>query len=292
MARIEFKVISIILITIASPVYSAFENVDCGARSLGMGSAFVSIADGASSIFNNPAGIMRSSQTEIGMSYMELYELVSYSSLSYIQKIKNNGIGIGIISSDDKDGVYQEAEIMLTYSRQIAPNFNLGTNFRYLSSYAYLDNVKLGSGKGFAVDLGSQFLLQDKGLSFGLALHSPIGIVFYDRKSLLGYNEKRYYQMTDFYYNIGASFDWASKFPALDRLLLSGELSDNRLCLGFEWTYADILSIRSGLKFGNSINRALTTGLGFKLSMIKIDYAYVSSPVNADTSQISISVSW
>lgn len=286
------KIISIILMVIASSVYGAFENVNYGARSLGMGSAFVSVADDASSIFNNPAGIMRSSQTELGMSYMELYELVSYSALSYIQKIKNNGFGIGVISSDDKDSIYQEAEIMLAYSRQIVQNLNFGANIRYLSSYAYFDNVKLGSGKGIAIDLGSQFLLQDKGLSFGLALHSPIGIIFYNRKPLLGYGEEKYSQVTDFYYNIGASFDLSKKFPVLNRLLLAGELSDNHPCFGIEWTYADMLSIRSGLRFGNLLNRVLTMGLGFKLYMIKLDYAYVSSPVNADTSQISVSINW
>ncbi|MGB9598219.1 MAG: hypothetical protein ACPL7B_18165, partial [Candidatus Poribacteria bacterium] len=222
----------------------------------------------------------------------ELYELVSYSSLSYIQKFKDNGFGIGIISSDDKDSIYQETEIMLAYSRQIVQNLNFGANIRYLSSYAYFDNVKFGSGKGIAVDLGSQYLLQNKGLSFGLALHSPIGIVFYERKPLLGYDEEKYSQITDFYYNIGASFDLSEKFPALNRLLLVGELSDGYPCFGGEWTYADMLSIRSGLRFGNSLNRALTMGLGFKLSMIKLDYAYVSSPVNADISQVSVSINW
>lgn len=289
---IRVKIILIILIIIASPVYGAFENINCGARSLGMGSAFVSVADDASSIFNNPAGIARSIQSELGISYMELYELVSYSSLSYTQKVKNNGFGIGVISSDDKDSIYQETEIILAYSRQTAKNINFGTNMRYLSSYAYFNNVKLGSGKGIAIDLGSQYLLLDKGLSLGLALHSPIGIVFYNRKPLLGYDEEKYSQMTDFNYNIGVSFDLSKRFPVLNKLLLAGELSDGYPCFGIEWTYADMLSIRSGLRLGNSLNRALTMGLGFKLYMIKLDYAYVSSSVNADTSQISVSINW
>lgn len=290
--QFRFEITLIIFVVLASPVYGAFENINYGARSLGMGSAFVSVADDANSIFNNPAGIIRTNQSELGMSYMELYGLVSYSSLSYIQKLKDNGFGIGIISSDDKDGVYQEAEAIFAYSRQIAKNLNFGANIRYLSSHAYFDEVRVGNGKGIAVDLGSQFLLPDKGLSFGIGLHSPIGIVFYNRKPLLGYGEEKYFQMTDFCYNIGASWDLAKKFSNLEKLLLAGELSDGYPCFGAEWTYANMISVRSGVRLGNSLNRALTMGLGFKLSLIKIDYAYISSSVDADTSQISVSVNW
>jgi hypothetical protein len=257
-----------------------------------MGSAFVSVADDASSIFSNPAGMAQANQNELGMSYMELYSLVSYSSLSYAQKMKKNAIGIGVVSSNDKDAIYQEMELLFAYGRQIAENTNVGASIRYLSSYAYVDEAKLGNGKGIAVDLGYQFLVPDKGMSFGIGFHSPIGFIFYNRKPLLGFSGEKYSQMTDFHYNIGASIDLAKNLPVLGKFLLAGELSDGYFCFGTEYTYANAISIRSGLRLGNSLNRAFTTGLGFRLSAIKIDYAYISSPVNADTSQISVSVAW
>jgi hypothetical protein len=281
-----------VMLLIASPIYGAFENVDSGARSLGMGSAFVSVADDASSIFNNPAGIAQADQNELSMSYMELYGLVGYSSIGCIQKMQKNVFGIGVISSNDKDDIYQEMEFLFAYSRQIAENASIGANIRYLSSCAYLNEAKLGDGKGIAIDLGYQYWIPDKGISFGVDFHSPIGFIFYNRKSVFGLSGEKYSQRTDFYYNIGVSIDLAKEFPVLDKFLLVGELSDGHFCSGAEYTYANLISIRSGLRLGNSLNRAWTTGLGFRLSAIKIDFAYISSPVNADTSQISVSVTW
>ncbi|MEK7396296.1 MAG: PorV/PorQ family protein [Candidatus Poribacteria bacterium] len=282
----------IILMLIASPIYGAFENVDSGARSLGMGSAFVSVADDASSIFNNPAGMAQADQNELSMSYMELYGLVSYSSISCIQKIQKNVFGIGVISSNDRDDIYQEMEVLFAYGRQIAENANIGINIRYLSSYSYLDGAKLGNGKGIAIDLGYKYWIPDKGISFGLDFHGPIGFIFYNRKAILGFGAEKYSQRTDFYHNIGISIDLAKEFPVLDKFLLVGELSDGRFCSGAEYTYDNLISIRSGLRLGNSLNRTWTTGLGFRLSAVKIDFAYISSPVNADTSQISVSIDW
>ena len=48
---------------------AAFLEIGPGARSLGMGSAFVSIADDASSLYWNPAGIVNVSRTEVQTYY-------------------------------------------------------------------------------------------------------------------------------------------------------------------------------------------------------------------------------
>ncbi len=47
----------VVLCISASSTFGAFENMEMGARPLGMGSAFVANADGASAIFWNPAGV-------------------------------------------------------------------------------------------------------------------------------------------------------------------------------------------------------------------------------------------
>ena len=52
---------------------AAFLEIGPGARSIGMGSAYVSVADDASSIYWNPAGIASLNQTEV----QSLHSLVS-----------------------------------------------------------------------------------------------------------------------------------------------------------------------------------------------------------------------
>ena len=48
---------------------AAFLEIGPGARSIGMGSAYVSVADDASSIYWNPAGIVNVNKTEIQSFY-------------------------------------------------------------------------------------------------------------------------------------------------------------------------------------------------------------------------------
>lgn len=287
------KLITIIIfLLIASSVYGAFEGVDPDARSLGMGSALVSVADDANAIFWNTAGIAHINQKELAMSYMELYDLVSYSSLSYVQRVKGSSFGLGVMSSSDTDGIYHEMKLILCYAKEAVNNLNLGANVNYLSSEAYTSNVKLGNGKGVSFDLGCQYRMLNDGVSLGIRLQNLLGYVDYNRKAVMSIASKKYSQSPDFSYGLGASVDLERFLPALKDVIVATELADGDFHTGMEYTFRNIISIRSGLRFGNALTRAITAGFGIKASALKLDYAYVSSSVGAQTSQFSISVSW
>ncbi|MDQ1328365.1 MAG: hypothetical protein QG641_1650 [Candidatus Poribacteria bacterium] len=282
---------SIIFLLIALSAYCAFEGVDPDARSLGMGSALVSVADDANAIFWNTAGITHIDQKELAMSYMELYDLVSYSSLSYVQRVKGSSFGLGVMSSSDTDGIYHEMELILCYAKEAINNLNLGANIKYLSSEAYTGNVKLGNGKGISFDLGCQYHILDD-VSLGIRLQNLLGYVSYNRKAVMGVASKKYSQSPDFSYGLGVSVDLERFLPALKNIIVATELADRDFHTGIEYTFHNIISIRSGLRFGNALTRAITAGFGIKASALKLDYAYVSSSVGAQTSQFSVSVSW
>jgi len=283
---------SIIFLLTALSAYGAFEVFDPDARSLGMGSALVSVADDANAIFWNTAGITHIDQKELAMSYMELYDLVSYSSLSYVQRMKGSSFGLGVMSSSDTDGIYHEMELILCYAKEAINNLNLGANIKYLSSEAYTGDVKLGNGKGISFDLGGQYHLLDDDVSLGIRLQNLLGYVSYNRKAVMGIASKKYSQSPDLSYGLGASVDVKRFLPALKDVIVATELADGDFHTGIEYTFHNIISIRSGLRFGNALTRAITAGFGIKASALKLDYAYVSSSVGAQTSQFSVSVSW
>jgi hypothetical protein len=283
---------SIIFLFSVLSVYGAFEGVDPDARSLGMGSALVSVADDANAIFWNTAGITHIDQKELAMSYMELYDLVSYSSLSYVQRVKGSSFGLGFMSSSDTDGIYHEMELILCYAREAINNLNLGANIKYLSSEAYTGDVKLGNGKGISFDLGCQYHILNDDLSLGIRLQNLLGYVSYNRKAVMGIASKKYSQSPDFSYGLGASVYMKRFLPALKDVIIATELADGDFHTGIEYTFHNIISIRSGLRFENALTRAITAGFGIKASALKLDYAYVSSSVGAQTSQFSVSVSW
>jgi hypothetical protein len=289
----NMKVVTIIIfLLIASSAYGAFEGIDPDARSLGMGSALVSVADDANAIFWNTAGITHISQKELAMSYMELYGLVSYSSLSYVQRMNGSLYGLGVMSSSDTDGVYHEMKLILCYAKEVANNLNLGANANYLSSEAYIGNARLGNGKGISFDLGCQYLMLNDDVSLGIRLQNLLGNVVYNRKSVMGIVSKKYSQSPDFSYGLGASIDLERLLSALKDAIVATEFADGDFHTGVEYTFHSVISIRSGLRFGNALTRAITAGFGIKASALKLDYAYVSSSVGAQTSQFSVSVSW
>ena len=109
--------VAFIFLVSAVTANAAFEDVELGARPLAMVSAFVAAADGAGAIFWNSAGLVRVSDRELTMSYLELYDLVSYSSLGYAQPVKMGSMGFGFVSSSDIDGVYREIVITLSAMR-------------------------------------------------------------------------------------------------------------------------------------------------------------------------------
>jgi hypothetical protein len=272
--------------------YGAFEGIDLDARSLGMGSAFVSVTDDAGAIFWNTAGIAQVNQKELAMSYTELYDLVSYSSLGYVQRLKNSSVGVGVMSSSDTDGIYHEMELIMCYAREAINNLDVGANVKYLSSEAYIGDVKLGNGKGVSLDLGCQYHILDDDVSIGVRLQNLLGYVSYNRRAIMDIAGKKYSQSPGFSYGLGASADLERFLPVLKDTIFATEIADGDFHTGVEYTFHDIISIRSGLWFGNALTRAITAGFGIKASALKFDYAYVSSSVGAQTSQFSISVSW
>jgi hypothetical protein len=93
----------------------------------------------------------------------------------------------------------------------------------------------------------------------------------------MGIASKKYSQSPDFSYGLGASVDLERFLPALKDVIVATELADGDFHTGIEYTFHNIISIRSGLRFGNALTRAITAGFGIKAFALKLDYAYVSS---------------
>lgn len=284
--------VMIILYIIGTAADAAFEDVELGARPLGMGSAYTAAADDASAIFWNSAGLVRISDRELTTSYMELYDLVSYSSIGYAQNTRIGPIGVGLVSSSDVDGAYREITLALSAAREIYQGLSLGTNIKYLSSAANTGNVRVGGGRGASLDLGCQYRIMDDLLSLGAALQNPIGYVSYSREAVKDIPGQKYWQKPGLSYKIGAGVDLGRLLSQMKGAVLAAELSDGDIHAGAEYFFWDVLAMRCGYRTGNALTRAITMGFGIQLSALTLDYAYVGSAVGSQTSQFSVSVNW
>jgi hypothetical protein len=270
----------------------AFEDVELGARPLGMGSAFVATADDASAIFWNSAGLTRVDGRELTMSYMELYDLVSYSSVAYAHSLELGKIGAGLVSSSDTDGAYRETIFALSAAGKIYRGLSLGSNVKYLSSSASTGNIRVGSGRGVSLDAGCQYSIKEDLVSLGIVFQNLVGYVSYNREAVRDIPGQKYSQRPGFSYKAGAGIDLGSLLPHIDKTVLAAQLSDGDIHTGLECIFWNVAAIRAGFRTGNALTRSITTGLGIKLAAIRLDYAYVGSQIGSQTSQFSVSVNW
>ncbi len=171
-----------------------------GARSAGMGEAFVALADDASATFWNPAGLAFQTGRELTLMHSnwlpQLVSDMSYEFLSYRQYFESLGgvlggnitflnMGEQVNTAEHTDesgspivlGTFQSWDMAVTmcYATKVSANFGLGVSMRYIHSH--LAPLGAGEEKGtgvansFAVDLGVLYKFPFlKGLSFGANL--------------------------------------------------------------------------------------------------------------------------
>jgi len=270
----------------------AFEDIGMGARPLGMGGTFAASADGADAIFWNPAGVASTQSRELTMSYVELYGLVSYSALGYAHRMESASAGIGIVSSSDVDGAYQENALALSAAKEITHGLSLGANVKYLSSTASTGDMRIGGGRGLALDLGFQYRMLDDMVFLGASSQNLLSYVSYSREAVKDIPGNSYSENLDISYRAGAKIDLELFSPLVQDAALAADFSDGDVHVGAEYIFREIIAVRAGFRSGNALTRSITGGFGLMLSAFRLDYAYVGSEVGAQTSQFSLSVNW
>ncbi|MCX5726814.1 MAG: PorV/PorQ family protein [Candidatus Saganbacteria bacterium] len=158
----------------------AFLTYGAGARALGMGKAFVALADDASATYWNPAGITQLERDEFLSHEVTLYEGTNYTFLSLVhptlgidafgvnaimlttgslEEVNESGITTGTFSNDKMAGTF-------AYGRRIYPNLSVGMGVKYIS----VDVAGIPDSKASA-DLGMIYKPW-KNLSLGLVIQN------------------------------------------------------------------------------------------------------------------------
>jgi hypothetical protein len=274
----------------------AFLRMSLAARALGMGGAFVGVADDGFGSSFNPAGVIQLKNPIFSTSYrfMELDRKLSY--VSYHQSVKggaaiggywiNSGVG-DVETRDDRGEVtgdltnYENA-INICFAKRVIKELTVGINIRY-SQYNLADINAYTIG----FDYGMMAFPVEK-LRLGLSVQN-IGMKY-------NWVSSKYWQEFDQYgtdtddefplnFSIGSSY-----LLLKDKLLLSLELDknskqDTRLHLGAEYKGLEYLAGRVGYNDGS-----LTFGLGINYQVRSVifglDYAYLSNQVEINPDHI------
>jgi transglutaminase-like putative cysteine protease len=257
------------------------EQVPVGPRAIGMGGAFTSIADDASALFWNPAGLARIGHQEIAASHAELFNAGIQDNLAafVVPLSPDQALAMDWYHSGFDDGVLDFAENRVTLGAafKLKPWLWAGANAKLLTRGTGLDGSSISSGHGFGMDLG---------LLAAPADHWHVGLVAQDLTNT-GVRSADGSSETDYPHNLrlGASYAW-KKFgtAAFD--------VDDRWHLGLEATPHELLALRFGVEDDRHGSEPATwsMGLGFKAGPLRVDWARDIPPTQNATDHFGVSL--
>lgn len=258
--------------------FASFEETGAGARALGMGNAFTAVGEDFNSLYYNPAGIARVPRFEFGASYGKInLGLSDQVSLSHgffgtVLPMKKLGhLGFSWLNYN-AGGVYQEHTFALSYAKKIYGDFSLGGSIKRLSlqygqdGYTVRDPVfdygKIDSANGFSFDFG----IHTKPLP-ALSLALAVSDLNQPNLGLRDTNKIPLGLRT------GLAWSQRSSLVAVDGVLRDKNFSVN---LGGEkWFVKRTIATRVGLSIGDKDMKNFTTGFGYNLGSIQLDYTFI-----------------
>ncbi len=239
------------------------------ARSLGLGSAYVAVADDASAPFWNPAGLSQVERKDVVAMYSSLELDTNYGLFGYAQPALNSGtFGLGIVSLrsggfdkrsgpgiSDRQGSFSvnQSAVLLSHGIRLNPKWSLGETLKVVR-----EEIDRYSGTSFGLDLGLMLRINQKWQA---------GFVFRNfitpRMKLK--NSKDVYPR-----EIRTGVQWAPlrKWTFTSDVYLV-EKNQAKLNLGAEWRPVKMISLRTGLN-----DTEITAGLGFQIGDWDLDYAF------------------
>lgn len=263
-----------------------FLKIGVSARSAATGGAFSALSDGPMSAYYNPAGLSRADNIQIAGMHAEWFQDLRYEYIGLALPVgRAGGLGLSFsyLNFGNIEG-YSETNVptgnisaydmamTLSYGHQITGGLSMGIGVKGIGEK--LDNV---DAFGFAGDVGLQYSYGN--YLGGLSLMNIGPDIKYETSS----------SPLPTTVNTGISY-----FPFGSNLALmagaavpfSGDVSFKA---GFEYTYQNLMVLRSGYDSQNSIddNTGLSFGGGLNLTSHSLDYAYNVNSLMGGTHQIS-----
>lgn len=256
-----------------SPGY--FLGLGGGARALAMGGAFTAVADDASAVFWNPAGLATLKRKEVQLTHLQLFESTRYEFVSYAHPFSKWALGLGVgqlysggfVKTDGLNTTLGEFSDQYT-SVFAGGGIEIKPDTLYFGFAAKAIDRKMDdySGRGYGLDAGMLARLPDNILPFGVSAGVNV-------QNLMAPKIKRENLTDEFPLNIKAGaavelFDGG--------VIISGDIENNkdlgtRPRFGAEWTLARKVALRAGYD-----QPAFTAGFGVKLGDFGLDYAFLN----------------
>lgn len=266
----------------------AFLKIGVGARAMGMGSAYVAIADDPTALHWNPAGLASAHEgirlTAMHNDWLDDFRQ-EYAAASLPLGPGTFGASFtGFYTSElerrDETGTltghfgFNDIAATFGYGVNLAPGAAAGLAVRYVRELIADENAS-----SFAFDLGGRYEVRSTGLSIGAAVQNIGGEAKFTAESF------------PLPRTIRGGAAYRREIKALQGTgLISTEFrkalgEDGRFHLGGEYAYHDWLALRAGTKFGYD-DQDVSFGLGITRGRIGFDYALLPIGANLGSSHL------
>ena len=285
--------------------------IPVGATGIATGGSFAASITGLESIYYNPAGLSKSSGTEVMfnfMTYIADVNLAYFAMSTPIEGIGTVGMffktldfgDIPITTTEFPDGTginYSPSYMVigLTYSKAITDRISIGANFKLIN-----EQIINTSATGFAIDAGVQYELS-KQLDLAVALKNIGGNMKYSGADLQqtttipgtanGSTEGNYEILTE-EFQIPSYFEMSLAYKINvsneNKIILASTYTANNaledvVSVGAEFGYLNTFFLRGGYKYqvenSSDYLYSYSVGAGVNYELVdglslKVDYAY------------------
>ncbi len=271
-----------------------FLKIGVGGRATALGDAFVAIANDASALYWNPAGLTQFQNNQVFFSHNKWLVDINHDFLGAVYHLdETNSFGVSLTALTMQKmpvttefapfgtGEYfgfSDLAIGISYSRKMTEQFSFGATIRYIEET--LDKLKM---RGVLVDLGTYYWTGLGTTRFAVAVTNFGSNLAPDGKVvLIGKREVSNWQ--DFapptMFRIGFAFEpYQNEQHRITSSIQLNHPNDNseNVSTGFEYSWSEILYLRLGYKF-NVEEQNYTFGAGVNLPLeiadFTFDYAY------------------
>jgi hypothetical protein len=292
-----------------------------GARAAAMGESFAAVANDASALYWNPAGIGNLKDLEIHLTHMEYVADITFDFAGVVIPTAAGNFGLSATAWSMGDEPITTAEdpngesgltwsagsfaVGVTFSRALTDRFSFGITGKYIQ-----ENIYHETAKTLAVDIGSIYDTGIRGLKIGMAMTNFGGKLRADGRDLSVRGADVDPQRTGNFtpngdlrtsswplplnFRVGVSADIFK--TETSSLLLASDFNhptdaDERINVGGEYSFHRRIFLRGGYKF-NYDEQSVTFGGGLNLPVANynfvLDYAYHDFGILGGTHRFSI----
>ncbi len=264
-----------------------FLRIPIGVKALAMGESFTAVADDASVMYWNPAGMSNLKSMQAFAMYNSFLLKSIHGVGSVIMPMKNDIVVGGMFTyfsqerfdnTDDNGAVVgtvtpNDMAVALGGSKQLGKQIVVGISGKFITSTLYQKTAT-----AVAADLGALYKLTPD-IVFGVGIRNlgtPMTFV----------SEPQNLPMT-----ISAGAMFTRKMSPQNTLTITTDFStcDSKMKIGFGGEYSlNTIFVRAGYLL-NDTQKSYTLGAGIAIQQLRIDFAYIPFKLLGDTFSVSLS---